>query len=31
MIAISGLKRFLAGRIDGWSLDVEPGLRIGAA
>ncbi len=30
MIAMSGLARFTDGRRDGWSLDVEPGLRIGS-
>jgi N6-L-threonylcarbamoyladenine synthase len=30
MIAMSGMQRFLAGRRDGWGLDVEPGLRIGS-
>ena len=30
MIAMSGLQRFLAGKRDGWDLDVEPGMRIGS-
>ncbi|MDA0677241.1 MAG: tRNA (adenosine(37)-N6)-threonylcarbamoyltransferase complex transferase subunit TsaD [Chloroflexi bacterium] len=30
MIAMSGMRRYLAGRRDGWGLDVEPGLRIGS-
>ena len=30
MIAMSGMQRFVAGRRDGWGLDVEPGLRIGS-
>lgn len=31
MIAMSGLERFKAGERDGWTLDVDPGLRIGSA
>lgn len=29
MIAVAGAKRAIAGGRDGWSLDVEPGLRVG--
>ncbi len=29
MIALAGIERFSNGERDGWSLDVEPGLRIG--
>ncbi len=31
MIAMSGLQRFEEGHRDGWTLDVNPGLRIGSA
>ncbi len=30
MIAMAGVRRYASGAKDGWSLDVEPGLRIGA-
>jgi N6-L-threonylcarbamoyladenine synthase len=31
MIAMAGLKRAARGARDGWSLDVDPGLRVGAS